>query len=93
MNVCKFIEKFNKLKKSSSDSIDNIFSFDDFRKYMHVIRATEIDLKSILSAVNSSNKKTLILLEFTVKSLYNINIHESEFVTKNLYKFLEYDIK
>lgn len=62
MNVCKFIKKFNKLKKSSSDSIDNILSFDDFRKYMHVIRATEIDLKSILSAVNSSNKKTLILL-------------------------------
>ena len=62
MNVCKFIQKFNKLKKSSSDSIDNILSFDDFRKYMHVIRATEIDLKSILAAVNSSDKKTLVLL-------------------------------
>ena len=64
MNVCKFIKKFNKLKKSSSDSIDNILSFDDFRKYMHVIRATEIDLKSILSAVNSSNKKTCKKVKF-----------------------------
>lgn len=62
MNGCKFIEKFNKLKKSSSDSIDNILSFDEFRKYMHVIRATEIDLKVILAAVNSSDKKTLVLL-------------------------------
>ncbi len=62
MNGCRFIEKFNKLKKSSSDSIDNIMSFDDFRKYMHVRRATEIDLKAILAAVNSSDKKTLILL-------------------------------
>lgn len=62
MNGCKFIEMFNKLKKSSSDSIDNILSFDEFRKYMHVIRATEIDLKVILAAVNSSDKKTLVFL-------------------------------
>ncbi len=62
MNGCKFIEMFNKLKKSSSDSIDNILSFDEFRKYMHVIRAAEIDLKAILSDVNSSDKKTLVLL-------------------------------
>ena len=59
---CKFIDKFNKLRKSSSNSIDNIQNFDDFRKYMHVIRATEIDLKEILSNVNSSDKKTLVLL-------------------------------
>ena len=62
MNNCKFVEKFNKLKKSSSDSIDNILSFDDFREYMHVSRATEKDLKLILSNINSSSKKTLVLL-------------------------------
>lgn len=62
MNGCKFINKLNKLRKSSSESIDNIHSFDDFRKYMHIIRAIEIDLKAILAAVNSSDKKTLILL-------------------------------
>ena len=42
---CKFIDKFNKLRKSSSNSIDNIQYFDNFRKYMHVIIATEMDLK------------------------------------------------
>lgn len=62
MNGCKFINKLNKLRKSSSDSIDNIQSFDNFREYMHVIRATETDLKVILRAVNSRDKKTLILL-------------------------------
>lgn len=62
MNGCKFIDKFNKLRKSSSDSIDNIQNFDDFRKYMHVIRATETDLKFILKAINSRDKKTLVLL-------------------------------
>ncbi len=62
MNGCKFIGKFNKLRKSSSDSIDDIQSFDDFRKYMHVKRTTEIDLKLILSSVNLSNIKTLVLL-------------------------------
>ena len=59
MNNCKFVEKYNKLKKSSSDSIDNILSFDDFREYMHVSRATEKDLKLILSNINSSSKKRL----------------------------------
>ena len=62
MNGCKFIENFNKLRKSSSDSIDNIQSFDDFRKYMHVTRATETNLKTILTAVNSTPKKTMVLL-------------------------------
>lgn len=62
MNGCKFIDKFNKLRKSSSDSIDNIQSFDDFRKYIHVIRDTEIELKAILRAVNISGTKSLILL-------------------------------
>ena len=62
MLVCKFIDKFNKLRKSSSNSIDNIQNFDNFRKYMHVIRAAETDLKEILSTVNLSGKKTLVLL-------------------------------
>ena len=59
---CEFIEKLSKLKKSSSDSIDSIMSFDEFREYMHVKRATEIDLKSILVKIASSDKKTLVLL-------------------------------
>lgn len=62
MSGCNFIEKLNKLRKSSSDSIDNVNSFDSFKEYMHVVRDAENDLKEILRKVNSSEKKTLILL-------------------------------
>ena len=59
---CSFIEMFSKLRKSSSDSIENILSFDKFSEYMHVIRATETDLKTILNTVNAEKRKTLVLL-------------------------------
>ena len=62
MAICKFVEELNRLRKSSSDSIDNIEKFDDFKKYMHITRPAEEDLKQILSAVNNSGKKTLVLL-------------------------------
>lgn len=59
---CNFISKLNKLRKSSSDSIDNVNDFDDFKKYMHIVRDAEKDLKEVLRQVNSSEKKTLVLL-------------------------------
>lgn len=62
MDNCKLSRVFNRLKKSSSDSIDNTEKFDAFKDYMHVTRAAESDLKSILRQVNTSGKKTLILL-------------------------------
>lgn len=62
MSGCNFIEKLNKLRKSSSDSIDNVNSFDGFKKYMHVVRDAEKDLKEILHKVNFNGRKTLILL-------------------------------
>lgn len=62
MGNCEFISELNRLRKSSSDSIDNVEKFDDFKKYMHVTRSAEEDLKNILRCVNSSNKKTLVLL-------------------------------
>lgn len=62
MTNCKFVEELNRLRKSSSDSIDNIERFDNFKRYMHVTRNAEGDLKKILAAVNNSCKKTLILL-------------------------------
>lgn len=62
MNICEFIKTFNKLKKSSRYSIDDIQSFDPFKEYMHVIRTAETDLKRILVSVNASDKKTLVLL-------------------------------
>lgn len=48
MGNCKFSDELNRLRKSSSDSIDNTETFDDFKKYMHVTRTAEEDLKEIL---------------------------------------------
>lgn len=62
MGSCKFVKELNRLRKSSSDSIDNVESFDPFKVYMHVTRAAEEDLKDILRKVNSSDKKSLVLL-------------------------------
>lgn len=62
MNICKLTKALNRLRKSSSDSIDNVDSFTPFKKYMHVIRKAEEDLRQILHNVNASGKKTLVLL-------------------------------
>lgn len=62
MDTCKLVDELNRLRKSSSDSIDNEKTFDDFKQYMHIKRNVETDLKSILREVNASGKKTLVLL-------------------------------
>lgn len=62
MGVCALVNELNRLRKSSGDSIDSDKNFDDFKKYMHIRRAVEDDLKEILRAVNESSKKTLVLL-------------------------------
>lgn len=62
MGICGFVDELNRLRKSSSDSIDNVVNFDSFKKYMHIQRQAEVDLKDILRKVNGSGKKTIILL-------------------------------
>lgn len=62
MGVCALVDELNRLRKSSGDSIDSDKKFDDFKKYMHIKRTVEDDLKEILRCVNASNKKTLVLL-------------------------------
>lgn len=62
MGSCNFVNELNRLRKSSSDSIDNVESFDPFKVYMHVTRTAEEDLKDILRKVNASGKKNLVLL-------------------------------
>lgn len=57
MGNCKFTNELNRLRKSSSDSIDNVEKFDGFKEYMHVNRTAEEDLKSILRKINLSGKK------------------------------------
>ena len=44
------------------ESVENTASFDAFKKYLHVLRPVESDLRNLLSKVNAVNKKTLILL-------------------------------
>ena len=62
MGICGFVDELNRLRKSSSYSIDNVVNFDSFKKYMHIQRQAEVDLKDILRKVNTSGKKTIILL-------------------------------
>lgn len=62
MEKCKLVAELNRLRKSSSESIDGIGKFDDFKRYIHVSRRAEEDLVDIIKKVNSSGKKTLILL-------------------------------
>lgn len=62
MGVCSFVEELSKLRKSSRDSVDNTETFDDFKKYMHITRQIEVDLKSILRHVNQNESNSLVLL-------------------------------
>ena len=62
MGNCKFVDELNRLRKSSSDSIDGIGKFDDFKKYIHVSRSAEEDLIEILHKIEISGKKSLVLL-------------------------------
>lgn len=60
--ACNFISVLSKLRKLSMESVENTASFDDFKKYLHVLRPVEEELRSLLNRVNAANKKTLILL-------------------------------
>lgn len=62
MGVCDFIIVLNKLRKSSSEAIDNVNEFGNYKKYMHVERNVEQDLKNILRRVNEYGRKTLVML-------------------------------
>ena len=62
MSVCDFIIELNRLRKSSSESIDSTNKFDEFKEYIHVERTAERDLKVILKKVNATGKKTLFML-------------------------------
>ena len=79
MGNCKFANELNRLCKSSSDSIDNTEKFDDFKKYMHVTRTAEEDLKAILRNVNAGNKNPLSGSP-TIQSLSTVPILFSSFL-------------
>lgn len=60
--ACNFISVLSKLRKLSMESVENTASFDDFKKYLHVLRPVEEELRSLLNRINTVNKKTLVLL-------------------------------
>lgn len=59
---CDFVTQLARLRKLSSDSVDNAESFSDLNRYMHVTRVVENELKDLLREVKKKNEKTLILL-------------------------------
>lgn len=60
--ACDFISVLSKLRKLSMESVENTASFNDFKKYLHVLRPVETELRILLDQVNMANRKTLILL-------------------------------
>lgn len=60
--ACNFISELSRLRKLSMESVENTASFDKFKKYLHVLRPVEVNLRTLLNRANSANKKTLILL-------------------------------
>lgn len=59
---CKFVAELSKLRKLSQESVENTSSFDEFKRYLHVLRPVETELRSLLEKVNRANKKCLVLL-------------------------------
>lgn len=60
--ACAFIAELSKLRKKSIESVGNVTSFDEFKKYLHVLRPVETELRNLLKKINESNQKTLVLL-------------------------------
>lgn len=61
-NECPLVTELKKLKKSSSEAIDNDESFSEFKKYMHIHRSIEKDLIDKVKQAKESSKKSLILV-------------------------------
>lgn len=59
---CEFIKQLTKLRKLSLEAVDHTEAFDDFKRYMHVERAVELDLRYLLRDLNKSPNKRLVLL-------------------------------
>jgi DNA phosphorothioation-dependent restriction protein DptF len=56
------IDELKKLKESSKEAVENISSFSDFKKYMHVKRNVEDELFNIINESSKSNGSKLILV-------------------------------
>ena len=59
---CEFVAELGKLRKLSQESVDNADYFDSFKRYMHVERPVEQELRVLLRAVNNMSNKALVML-------------------------------
>lgn len=60
--ACSFIDQLSMLRKQSMESVENTAHFAEFKRYLHVVRPVEEELRSLLRKVNSEGKKCLVLL-------------------------------
>ena len=60
--TCTFIEELSKLRKLSLESVENTASFTPFKRYLHVMRPVEEELRTLLRRINQVGKKCLVLL-------------------------------
>ncbi|MCF0260416.1 MAG: DNA phosphorothioation-dependent restriction protein DptF [Erysipelotrichaceae bacterium] len=58
----KLKSELHKLEKSSAESVANTEQFGDFKKYMHVEREADRQLKELLRNVNNQADKSLVLV-------------------------------
>jgi len=59
---CDFVMELSKLRKLSAESVENTKEFDDFKRYMHVEREVEKELRALLHEINNKQEKCLLLL-------------------------------
>lgn len=60
--ACSFIDQLSMLRKQSMESVENTAHFAEFKRYLHVVRPVEEELRGLLRKVNSEGKKCLVLL-------------------------------
>ena len=61
-DVCHLVDELKRLKKSSSDAVDNDEEFSPFKMYMHIHRSLEDDLIKKIEQAKERVGKSLILV-------------------------------
>lgn len=60
--VCDFVIQLSKLRKLSAESVENTSTFAPFKKYLHVERSVEKELRELLKKANANQDKCLVLI-------------------------------
>lgn len=61
-DVCPLVDELKRLKKSSSEAVDNDEEFSPFKMYMHIHRSLEDDLIKKIEQAKENTGKSLILV-------------------------------